>query len=85
MRRTKRGALRGSPRSISRKYSGFRMTRSFLYPALVRARDAHVFAVFGYGAAGHLDPLRLQDAGDLLVGQRAAGIFFFNEFLDAAF
>src|ERR1700686_2612630 len=57
----------------------------FFYPALVRAGDAHVFAVFGYGAAGHLNALRLQDAGDLLVGQRAAGIFFFDEFLDAAF
>src|SRR5579864_4211173 len=56
----------------------------FFDPALVRARDAHVFAIFGYRAAGHLDTLRLQDAGDLLVGQRTAGIFFFDEFLDAA-
>src|SRR3984957_11899573 len=52
--------------------------------SLVRARNAHVFAVFGYGAAGHLDALRLQDAGDLLVGQRSAGILFFDELFDAA-
>jgi hypothetical protein len=56
----------------------------FLDPALVRARDAHVFAVFGHRAAGHLDTLRLQDAGDLLISQRTAGVFFFNELLDAA-
>src|SRR5215469_10942625 len=60
-------------------------TLLFLDSALVRAWDAHVFAVFGYRAAGHLDALRLQDAGDLLVGQRTGGIFFLDEFLDPAF
>src|ERR1035438_9525863 len=58
--------------------------RLFFDPALVRAGDAHVFAVFRHRAAGHLDALRLQDAGDLLVGQRTAGIFFFDELFDAA-
>ncbi len=37
-------------------------------PALVGARDAHVFPVLGYRAASDLDALRLEDAGDLLVG-----------------
>src|SRR5947209_1018140 len=50
----------------------------------MRARDAHVFPVFGYRAASYLDALRLQDAGDLLVGQRTAGIFFVDEFLHTA-
>src|SRR5215469_6825705 len=82
----KRDASRGSPLSFGRKSGGLRMTDPlFLDPALVRARDAHVFAVFGYGAAGHLNALRLQDAGDLLVGQRASGIFFLDEFFDTAF
>src|SRR6266849_7182961 len=56
----------------------------FLYPALVRARDAHVFPVFGYRAASDLDSLGLKNPGDLLVGQRTAGIFFIDELLDAA-
>ena len=50
----------------------------------MRARDAHVFPVFGYRAAGYLDALRLQDAGNLLVGQRTAGILFFDQLFDAA-
>ena len=53
-------------------------------PALVRAGDAHVFAVFGNRPSGHLDALRLQDPCDLLVGQGAAGIFFLDQFFDAA-
>src|ERR1700722_3300531 len=57
---------------------------SFLHSTLVRARYPHVFAVLGYRAAGHLDALRLQDAGDLLVGERTAGIFFVDELFDAA-
>src|SRR5690349_9485523 len=56
----------------------------FFDPALVRAGDAHVFAVFGNCPPGHLDALRLQDPCDLLVGQGAAGIFFLNELFDAA-
>src|ERR1700757_5352885 len=56
----------------------------FFDPALVSARDAHVFAVFGDRAAGHLDTLRLQDSGDLLVSQRAGRIFFLDELFDAA-
>src|SRR3982074_31701 len=56
----------------------------FFYSALVRAGDAHVFPVFGYGAARDLDALRLKDPGDLLVGQRAAGVFFFDQLFDAA-
>src|SRR5580704_9604867 len=56
-----------------------------LYSALVCARDAHVFPVFRNRAASDLYPLGLQDAGDLLVGERPGWIFFFDEFLDAAF
>src|SRR5205807_9839387 len=54
------------------------------YPALVGTRDAHVFPVFRDRAASDLYTLRLEDAGDLLVGQRPGGIFFFDELLDAA-
>src|SRR5437660_5360562 len=56
----------------------------FLYPALMRARDAHVLPVFGDRAASDLDSLGLKNPGDLLVGQRTAGIFFIDELLDAA-
>jgi hypothetical protein len=42
------------------------------------AGDAHVFSILGNGTSRHLDALRLQDTGDLFVGQRAAGIFFFD-------
>src|SRR5215471_11089355 len=59
-------------------------TKLFFYSSLVSARNAHVFAVLGYRAAGHLNALRLQDAGDLLVGQRTSWIFFFDELFDTA-
>jgi len=39
------------------------------------AGDAHVFAIFGDGAASDLNALRLQDAGELLVGQGTGGVF----------
>jgi hypothetical protein len=57
----------------------------FSHPALMSAGDAHVLAVLRYGAASDLNALRLQDAGELLVGQRTAGIFFVDELLDPAF
>src|SRR5215471_17951881 len=53
--------------------------------ALVGARDAHIFPVLRDRAASDLDALRLEDAGDLLVGQRPGGIFVFDQLLDAAF
>ena len=56
----------------------------FLHSALVGTRYAHVFPVFRDRAASDLDALRLEDAGNLLVGQRPGGIFFFDELLDAA-
>ena len=40
----------------------------FLYAALVCAGNAHIFSVFCYGAARHLDALRLQDPRDLFIG-----------------
>ena len=48
------------------------------------AGNSHVFPVLGHGAAGDLDPLGLQYARDLLIGQGVRGIFFFNELLDTA-
>src|SRR5712671_7733922 len=57
----------------------------FLYSSLMRAGDAHVFPVFGYGAARDLNALRLKNSCDLLVGQRTAGIFLFDQLLHAAF
>src|SRR6476661_1822383 len=42
------------------------------------AGDAHVFSIFSYGATRDLDALRLQNAGNLLIGQRPVRIFFFD-------
>src|SRR5258708_18999867 len=56
----------------------------FFYSALMGAGNAHVFPVLGYGAASDLNSLRLQDAGELLVGKRTARIFFIDQLLDAA-
>ena len=57
-----------------------------LHPALMRTvRDAHVLPVFRDRAASDLDALRLQDAGDLLVGERPGWIFFVDELLNTAF
>jgi hypothetical protein len=42
---------------------GIKLYSLFLYSTLVRAGDAHVFTILGYGAACYLDALRLQDAG----------------------
>src|SRR5271156_5433471 len=55
-----------------------------LHSALVGAGDAHVLPVLRDRAASDLDTLRLEDAGDLLVGQRPGGIFFLDELLDPA-
>src|SRR5579862_1651833 len=52
--------------------------------ALVGAGDPHVFAIFGYGAAGYIDALSLQRVCDLIVGERLAGIFVFDELLHLA-
>src|ERR1700752_4542274 len=49
------------------------------------ARDAHVLPVLGNRAASDLNALGLQNASELLIGQRTAGIFLVNQFLDAAF
>ncbi len=71
-------------RSASAKRFAYASCSLFLYSALVGARDAHVFPVFRDRAAGDLDTLRLQDAGDLLVGQWPGGIFFFDQLFDPA-
>src|SRR5580698_2578934 len=62
-----------------------RVQQLVLHSALVGARDAHILPVLRDRAASDLDTLRLEDAGDLLVGQRPGGIFFLDELLDPAF
>src|SRR5579871_864003 len=54
------------------------------HSALVGARDTHVLPIFGYRATSDLYTLRLENAGDLLVGQRPGGIFFLDELLHPA-
>jgi hypothetical protein len=51
------GTRAGKVIAVVFNYPITRLQNLFLDPALVRARDAHVFAVFGYRAAGHLDSL----------------------------
>src|SRR5580698_720082 len=61
-----------------------RVQQLVLHSALVGARDAHVFPVLRDRAASDLDALRLEDAGDLLVGQRPGWVFVLDELLDPA-
>src|ERR1700687_2069160 len=49
------------------------------------ARNLHIFPIFRDRSPRDLDTLRLQNAGDLFVSERAAWIFFFDQFLYAAF
>src|SRR5262249_21573018 len=56
-----------------------------LHAPLVCAGDTHIFPVLGHRTTGHLDALRLQDAGNLFVGQRARWIFCVDELLDPPF
>src|SRR5215470_1392163 len=51
----------------------------------MRARDFHVFTVLGYGTAGYLNALRLQNARDLFIGQRLGWIFVFDQLFYATF
>src|ERR1035441_8713192 len=62
------------------------MTRFLLlfYSSLVCAGNLHIFPVFRDGSASNLDALRLQNAGNLFVGQLPAAIFPSNQLLDAA-
>src|SRR6267143_4472389 len=55
---------------------------SILFPALVSAGYAHVFAVLRDGAAGNVDAGVIKFLGNLFVGQRLRRIFFFNHLLD---
>src|SRR5271170_3989139 len=57
---------------------------SALHPALVSAGDAHVFAVFGDGAARDVDAVVVELFGDLFVGERLRSVFFFDHFFDEA-
>ena len=50
----------------------------------MRAGDAHIFAILGYGTACYLDALRLQNSCKLLVGERARGILFVDQLFYAA-
>src|SRR5712691_6978477 len=57
---------------------------STLFPALVGAGDAHVFAVLRDGSAGDVNAGVIEFLGDLFVGQRLRRIFFFDHLLDEA-
>src|SRR5258708_5134099 len=57
---------------------------SFFYPPLMRARDAHVFPIFGHRAACNLNSLGLQDARNLLVGKGPRSVLFVDKFFDSA-
>src|SRR5580658_9692057 len=48
-------------------------------PPLMRGGNIHVFAIFGHGTACELDALRLQECGELVVGERMARVFVFDE------
>ena len=50
--------------------------------ALVGGRNVHVFAVFCHGAARKLDALIVQHCRNLIVSERVASIFFFNQLAD---
>src|SRR5215472_2104666 len=52
--------------------------------ALMRAGDAHVFAILGDGASSNVDSVVVELLGDLLVGQRFGGVFLFNHLLNEA-
>src|SRR5271157_3144441 len=52
-----------------------------LHPALMRAGDSHVFAIFSNGAARDVNAGVVELLGDLLVGERLRAVFFFNHFL----
>ena len=57
---------------------------SAFHPALVRAGDAHVFAIFRHGAAGDVNAVVVELLGDLIVGERLGAVFFLDHFLDQA-
>src|SRR5579859_8149406 len=56
--------------------------RSVLHSALVSAGDAHVFAIFGDCAAGHMNPRIVEFLGDLIIGERLGAVFFLNHFFN---
>src|ERR1700716_2766534 len=55
---------------------------STLFPALVSAGDAPVFAVLRDGAASDVNAGIIKFLGNLCVGQRLRRIFFFDHFFD---
>src|SRR6516165_7718267 len=50
--------------------------------ALVRARNAHVFAVFRHGASCDVNSVFLEFLGNLFVGQGLGGVFLVDHFFD---
>src|SRR5215475_2835542 len=69
----------GRRREVASLFAGRRLVFD---TALMRAGDTHVFAIFGNGAASDVDAVVVELLGDLLVGKRLGGVFFFNHFLD---
>src|SRR5579859_4388303 len=57
---------------------------SRLYPALVRARDAHVFAILGNCAARDVDAPVVEFFCNLLVSERLRGVFFLDHLFNEA-
>src|SRR5690242_8821204 len=67
----------------SRLWKGFTEGgESTLDAALMRAGDAHIFAVFGNGAASDVDACIVQLLGQLFIRERLGGVLFLNHFLD---
>src|SRR5271154_3516650 len=55
---------------------------SAFHPALGSAGDAHIFAVFCNCATRDVNAVVVELLGNLLVGERLGGVFFFDHFFD---
>src|SRR5579863_699555 len=74
-----RSGLQGWNARIPGRSGQGRIGSAVSAPALVSGWNIHVFAIFGDGAAGEVNALRLQHGGELIVGERMARVFVFNE------
>src|SRR5689334_13667484 len=60
-------------------------TGSVANAPLMGGRNFHVLAVFGNRPPGNIDPLALQQGGDLLVGERLCAVLVLDHLLYLAF
>src|SRR5271165_5392424 len=74
-----RPGFRGVREWRSERFTDFE--DSTLDPALVGARDSHIFPVLCHGPARDVDAIFFQLLGNLFVGERLGGIFFVDHFL----